>query len=59
MNKAEFRRWLARHKLNQVEAARRIGVHRVTVARWLSGARPLPHWLEAVLERIDASERGA
>jgi transcriptional regulator with XRE-family HTH domain len=38
--------------LTQSGLAASLGVHRVTVARWESGASPIPHWVELAMRAI-------
>ena len=51
---AAFRR---RWRLGQNEMASRLGVHRVTLAKWDTGARPEPPWLRLALAGLDIELR--
>lgn len=50
MTGAELRATLARLRLRQIAFARELGVHRVTVAKWVSGELAVPRYAEAWLE---------
>jgi DNA-binding transcriptional regulator YiaG len=50
MTAAEFRATLARLRLRQSAFALELGVHRVTVARWISGELAVPRYAVAWLE---------
>ena len=50
MTATEFRATLARLKLRQSAFALELGVHRVTVARWISGELAVPRYAVAWLE---------
>ncbi|MCI1979268.1 MAG: helix-turn-helix transcriptional regulator [Bifidobacteriaceae bacterium] len=49
---AEMRAQKARKNMTEAEIADRIGVHRVSISRYLSGARPLPLGIFADLCRV-------
>ena len=49
MTPAELRATLTRLQLRQVALARELGVHRVTVARWVAGKVAVPRHVEAWL----------
>ena len=49
MTAAELRTALARLQLRQVALAAALGVHRVTVARWVAGKVAVPHHVAAWL----------
>jgi DNA-binding transcriptional regulator YiaG len=50
MTALELRAALKRLRLRQGAFAALLGVHRVTVARWTSGEREVPHYAAAYLE---------
>jgi DNA-binding transcriptional regulator YiaG len=50
MTATEFRAALARFSLRQSAFALELGVHRVTVARWISGELAVPRYAVAWLE---------
>lgn len=58
MDRAELKRWLKKNGWNQSALARELGVHRVTVACWLStSANKLEHpkWLPLALKGLGAA----
>lgn len=54
MTPADLRSALARMELSQVALARLTGQTPVTVARWLSGVRAVPTWLDSWLAMYEA-----
>jgi DNA-binding transcriptional regulator YiaG len=50
MTGSEFRAILRQLRLPQVVLASELGVHRVTVARWISGELAVPRYAVAWLE---------
>ncbi len=50
MSSQEFRRVLRRLRLNQVQAARRLGVNARTVRRWVAGDSRIPESVSLLLE---------
>ena len=53
MTRRELRRWLETRKMTQVALASHLGVHRVTVATWLTGKYPIPKWVALALGGLD------
>lgn len=54
MKPADLRACLLRLELTQVALARLTGQTPVTVARWLSGERGVPRWLDSWLAMYEA-----
>jgi transcriptional regulator with XRE-family HTH domain len=50
----ELRRWREGRGISQSDLARRLGVDRVTVARWETGARQPPPFLRLALDALSA-----
>jgi DNA-binding transcriptional regulator YiaG len=60
MKQEEFRRTRARLGFRQEDLANEMGVHRVTVAKWETGALEIPKavgWLLRLLDRARTSTR--
>ena len=45
--------WRIQHNLTQQQLADLLGIHRVALARWESGARQSPWFLKLALERLE------
>lgn len=53
MNAIELKQWRKKWEITQVELARMLGTHQVTVARWETGARKVPFLLPLALEALE------
>jgi DNA-binding transcriptional regulator YiaG len=53
----EFKRMREAAGLTQEKLAERLGVHRVTIARWETGERRIPEMAARLLARIRDDER--
>jgi transcriptional regulator with XRE-family HTH domain len=42
--------------LTQLALAERVGVHRVTIAKWENGTEPIPKWMALLLELLVKTE---
>jgi len=52
MKISELKNWRKKKNLTQKKLAEIIGVDRVTVARWETGRRRIPHWLDFVVDKL-------
>jgi len=50
-----LREWLKRKEMTQKEFSEMIGVHSLTVSRWINGSRSIPNWLPRFLAYFDKS----
>jgi len=50
----DLKEWRRRWGLSQAALAKRLGVIRLTVTRWESGARPIPSFLPLALKGLEA-----
>ena len=57
MEKGELRKWRDNNDFTQVELARALGVHQVTIARWETGRREIPVFLPLALETLERRKR--
>ena len=53
MTTDEFQAWRARLNLTYDEAAVRLGIHRATVARYLSGELPIPLTVQLACKEVE------
>jgi DNA-binding transcriptional regulator YiaG len=53
MSAKELKLWRKRWGITQVDLARRLGTHQVTIARWETGARKIPFLLPLALEALE------
>ena len=53
MTGQELKEWRRKWTLTQDELARRLGVIRLTVARWETGSRTIPSFLHLALEALE------
>jgi DNA-binding transcriptional regulator YiaG len=53
MTGTELREWRRKWGLTQEVLARRLGVIRLTIARWETGARSIPVFLPLALEALE------
>jgi transcriptional regulator with XRE-family HTH domain len=42
--------------LTQLALAERVGIHRVTVAKWESGIEPIPKWMALLIDLLVKTE---
>jgi len=54
MTGKDLKAWRKRWGLSQAALAKRLGVIRLTVTRWESGARPVPSFLPLALKGLEA-----
>jgi len=52
MDGNELKLWRKKWGITQVELARELGTHQVTIARWETGARKIPFLLPLALEAL-------
>lgn len=53
MTGLELKEWRRKLGLTQEDLARRLGVIRLTVARWETGTRAIPSFLQLALEALE------
>jgi transcriptional regulator with XRE-family HTH domain len=53
MTGLELKEWRRKRGLTQDDLARRLGVIRLTVARWETGTRAIPSFLSLALEALE------
>jgi transcriptional regulator with XRE-family HTH domain len=53
MTGQELKEWRRKRGLTQMDLARRLGVIRLTVARWETGTRAIPSFLPLALEALE------
>ncbi len=53
MTGSELKQWRKKWGITQVELARMLGTHQVTVARWETGVRKIPFLLPLALEALE------
>jgi transcriptional regulator with XRE-family HTH domain len=53
MTGQELKEWRRKRGLTQMDLARRLGVIRLTVARWETGTRAIPSFLQLALEALE------
>jgi transcriptional regulator with XRE-family HTH domain len=53
MTGQELKEWRRKRELTQEDLARRLGVIRLTVARWETGTRAIPSFLPLALEALE------
>lgn len=53
MTPGELKKWREKMNLSQVELAKILGVHVITLARWETDARPIPTFLHLALEALE------
>jgi len=53
MTAADFRAWLERHDLRNIEAAPLLGLHITTVSRYATGTLPIPEPVAAHCATLD------
>ncbi len=49
----EFKKWLKKHQLTNLAAAKLLDVEPRTVGRWVNGERRLPRWLPIILAHVE------
>jgi len=59
MTAKELKLWRKKWGITQVELARMLGTHQVTVARWETGARKIPFLLPLAIEALENRMRQA
>jgi predicted transcriptional regulator len=50
---SDLKMWRRRWSITQVELAKMLGTHQVTIARWETGARKIPFLLPLALEALE------
>lgn len=53
MDGEDLKLWRKKCGITQVELARMLGTHQVTIARWETGARKVPFLLALALEALE------
>jgi DNA-binding XRE family transcriptional regulator len=53
MHKNELKLWRKKWGITQVDLAKMLGTHQVTIARWETGARKIPFLLPLALEALE------
>jgi transcriptional regulator with XRE-family HTH domain len=53
MKAADLKAWRDRHGMSQIELAKLLGMHVVTIARWETDARAIPALLPLALRTIE------
>jgi predicted XRE-type DNA-binding protein len=53
----DFRVWLERRNLNQVQAAPLLAARQNEISRWASGTRKIPPRIARIVELLDALEK--
>jgi len=53
MTASELRAWRLKSKITQEKLAEKLGVHRVTIAKWEAGDRSIPKLLPLALEALE------
>ncbi|MEW6386313.1 MAG: helix-turn-helix transcriptional regulator [Thermodesulfobacteriota bacterium] len=53
MTEQELKSWRQGWKVTQARLAKMLGVHRVTIAKWESGARGIPPFLPLALKALE------
>jgi predicted transcriptional regulator len=56
MTAADFRAWLDRHELRNVDAAPLLGLHKTTVSRYATGSLPIPETVAAHCRTLDGRD---
>lgn len=57
MTPKSLKDWRERMNLSQVQLAKALGVHVITVARWETDARPIPKMLDLALEALEGRRK--
>jgi transcriptional regulator with XRE-family HTH domain len=57
MTKAQLKKWRKEHKVSQQRLADLLGVAQNTIARWETGARKIPPFLQWALKGLEVEIR--
>jgi DNA-binding XRE family transcriptional regulator len=57
MDKEDLKRWRKRNKYSQEELGKALGVYQVTIARWETGVRKIPPFLDLALQTLARKKR--
>lgn len=58
MDREELREWRKRNRFTQVDLAKALGVHPMTVSKWETEAREIPPFLSLALTALECQTKG-